>query len=223
MPVSPTILIYAVLVAKVSRQTIYIPLKLYIRLKDFDILALLNSGAGGNFVHTNFVKSLQNLEPLETPITAYNVDGTLNTTETITHSVAADVLVNELHMMVNFLITGLGCVTLILGYPWLQTWNPDVDWHEGTLRWHHTTPNGPTPSAASTISGKALGPTSSWPQDKISPGITLVASIKIVSGQTIHEELYGYMERDGYTESRYMESDWYTKGLLHREMSNDWE
>jgi len=190
MPVSPTISIYAVLVAKVSRQTIYISLKLFIGSKDFDILTLLDSGAGGNFVHTNFAKSLQNLEPLAKPIQAFNVDGTLNTTGTITHSVAADVLVNDLHMMVNFLVTGLGRVTLILEYPWLQTWNPDVDWHEGTLRWHHTTPNGPTPSVINTISGKALGPTSSWPQDKISPGITPVALIKIVSGHTIHEELY---------------------------------
>ena len=32
-----------------------------------------------------------------------------------------------------------------------------------------------------------------------------------------------YMKRDGYIESRYMESDWYTKALLHGEMSNDWE
>jgi len=156
MPVSPTILIYAVLVAKVSRQTIYIPLKLFIGSKDFDILALLDSGAGGNFVHTDFAKSLQNLEPLAKPIQAFNVDGTLNTTGTITHSVAADVLVNDLHMMVNFLVTGLGRVTLILGYPWLQTWNPDVDWHEGTLRWHHTTPNGPTPSVVKPFLGRLL-------------------------------------------------------------------
>jgi len=188
MPVSPTISIYTVLVAKVSRQTIYIPLKLFIRSKDFDILTLLNSGAGGNFVHTNFAKSLQNLKPLKNPIKAFNIDGTLNKTGTITHSVAADVLVNELHclyMTVNFLVTGLRHITLILEYPWLQTWNPDIDWHEETLCWCHTTSNGLTPSAISTTSGKALGLTSSWSQDKISPGITLIALIKTISGQTI--------------------------------------
>ncbi len=32
-----------------------------------------------------------------------------------------------------------------------------------------------------------------------------------------------YMERDRYMESGYTESDWYTKALLHGEMSNDWE
>jgi len=28
-------------------------------------------------------------------------------------------------------------------------------------------------------------------------------------------EMNRYMEGDGYMESRYMESDWYTKALLH--------
>jgi len=38
-----------------------------------------------------------------------------------------------------------------------------------------------------------------------------------------YTEMNRYMERDGYMESRYTESDWYTKALLHGEMSNDWE
>jgi hypothetical protein len=32
-------------------------------------------------------------------------------------------------------VTGLGRQDLILGYPWLQDWNPDVDWKMGSLRW----------------------------------------------------------------------------------------
>ena len=32
-------------------------------------------------------------------------------------------------------VTNLGNQRLILGLPWLRTWNPDVDWEKGTLQW----------------------------------------------------------------------------------------
>jgi hypothetical protein len=35
-------------------------------------------------------------------------------------------------------VTGLGKQDLILGQPWLQDWNPDVDWKLGSLKWRDT-------------------------------------------------------------------------------------
>ena len=72
MPVSPTISIYAILVAKVSRQSIYIPLKPFVGSKVIDVLALLDSGAGGNFIDTTFAKDLTiSLFALDKPISTW--------------------------------------------------------------------------------------------------------------------------------------------------------
>ena len=85
---------------------------------------------------TKFTKNLTvSLFTLDKPIKALNMDGMLNKEGTITNKVNSDILINDLYMTINFYVTGLGKVSLILGYPWLQTWNPDVDWHKRTLYW----------------------------------------------------------------------------------------
>jgi len=124
MPVSPTILIYAVLVAKVSRQSIYIPLKLFIGLKVINVLALLDSGAGGNFMDTTFTKDLTiSLFALDKPIKALNVDRIPNKEGMIINKVNSDILTNDLHMTIDFYVTGLGKVSVILGYKLgIQMW-----------------------------------------------------------------------------------------------------
>jgi hypothetical protein len=39
----------------------------------------------------------------------------------------------------QFLITELGNQKVILGLPWLQKHNPEINWKEGTLLWRTTT------------------------------------------------------------------------------------
>ena len=34
-------------------------------------------------------------------------------------------------------MTGLGKQKIILGFPWLQKHNPDIDWKKGTLKWQN--------------------------------------------------------------------------------------
>jgi hypothetical protein len=41
--------------------------------------------------------------------------------------------------MERFLITGLGNQKIILGLPWLQKHNSEINWKEGTLQWRTTT------------------------------------------------------------------------------------
>ena len=109
------------LVAKIFRQTTHIPLQLCIGLKDVDILILLNSGAGGNFIHPDLASTLPNLIPLPKPLKAFNDDRTLNKKGTITYYVIVDILVNNHSMMIELMVAGIGQSTLILGFPWLQT------------------------------------------------------------------------------------------------------
>jgi hypothetical protein len=50
-----------------------------------------------------------------------------------------DLLVNGKTNMERFLITGLGNQKIILGLPWLQKHNLEINWKEGTLQWRTMT------------------------------------------------------------------------------------
>jgi len=73
--------------------------------------------------------------PLDEPIKVYNVDGTRNKEGTITDFVRLMVEVQGMYMHVDLLVMGLGRNKVILGLPWLEDVNPDIDWKKGTLKW----------------------------------------------------------------------------------------
>jgi hypothetical protein len=73
--------------------------------------------------------------PLEDPIKVYKVDGTRNKEGTITDSVRVMLEVQGRTMRVDLLVTGLGRNKVILGLPWLEGMNPDIDWRRGVLTW----------------------------------------------------------------------------------------
>ena len=113
-----------------------------------DIHALLDSGARGNFIHPDLALTLSiPQQRLPKPLKALNVDGTPNKKGTITHFIIVDILVNNRLMTLELMIAGIGQSSLILGFPWLQTWNPDVDWKHGTLAWRKEVPVAPDISA----------------------------------------------------------------------------
>jgi hypothetical protein len=70
---------------------------------------------------------------------ARNMDGTENKQGTIWYYTDLDLHVNSKKHMEQFLITGLGNQKVILGLPWLQKHNPEINWKEGTLHWRTTT------------------------------------------------------------------------------------
>jgi hypothetical protein len=67
------------------------------------------------------------------------VDGTENKQGTIRYYMDLDLHVNGKTHMKQFLITGLRNQKVILGLPWLQKHNPEINWKEGTLHWRTTT------------------------------------------------------------------------------------
>jgi hypothetical protein len=67
------------------------------------------------------------------------VDGTENKQGTIQYYTDLDLYVNGKTNMGKFLITKLGNQKIILGLPWLQKHNPEINWKEGTLHWRTTT------------------------------------------------------------------------------------
>ena len=98
------------------------------RKEEVGAMALVNSGAGGNFINATFAR-LMNMErtPLETPLKVYNVDGTRNKIGTISEKVVVTLKVQGRNTRTELLVTRLGQKKVILGYPWLVELNLDID------------------------------------------------------------------------------------------------
>jgi hypothetical protein len=96
--------------------------------------ALVDSGAMENFVDHNLVEHLRlGTQLLEHPIKLRNIDGTFNTTSKITHYIDLMMCCADKKVKECFYVTGLSRIELILGYPWLQDFNPQVDWPTNTI------------------------------------------------------------------------------------------
>ncbi|EEC00093.1 hypothetical protein MPER_00033, partial [Moniliophthora perniciosa FA553] len=97
--------------------------------KNAEIKALIDSGAGGRFISSDFAKTLGKWwNKLSKPIKVYNVDGTPNKTAMITHSILFEYSLGTKTFCEEFLISGLGKEKLILGLP-----NPNIDWVTGEI------------------------------------------------------------------------------------------
>ena len=104
--------------------------------KTIETLALINSGAGGKLIDQNYAKeSSFSLENLEEPLMARNVDGTENKRGKITKYVNLSVTIHGRTKNIKMLVTGLGKQKIILGFPWLNDENPDINWKNGEFKW----------------------------------------------------------------------------------------
>ena len=102
----------------------------------YDIEALLDSGASGQFINPKLVQELK-LPKFRLPnvINIYNADGSINKGDRCTHYTKIDLIVNNKQMTIEPKIVSLGTKPLFLGITWLREHNPDIDWEKGTLKW----------------------------------------------------------------------------------------
>ena len=131
MPVSPTLDIHSVTVGMIAWN---IPLSTVMNAKIVETQALIDCGAGGMFINQNFAQNFE-IYSLTKPITAQNVDGTINKKETIKSYVELEFKINSRKFRKWFYVTGLGKQKIILGFTWLQKYNPLVDWKTGKIKW----------------------------------------------------------------------------------------
>ena len=97
---------------------------------------LIDSGAGGTFIDQNYVRKVgYKLTELETPVKAYNMEGTENKKGTIKNYVNLQFSLNGKEFQEQFYVTGLGKQKIILGLPWLRKHNPEINWQTGKLEW----------------------------------------------------------------------------------------
>ena len=117
------------------------PIEIKDECKSVETLALIDSGAGGKFINRKYAERLGlPIQTLERPIMARNVDGTLNKTGTITSYVDLVAKIDGRTMGLQLLVTGLGNQKIILGFPWLNEHNLDIDWKTRKFKWRSLRP-----------------------------------------------------------------------------------
>ncbi len=94
-----------------------------------DEIALVDSGATENFINQDTIKKLKlGTKKLETPGGLQNIDRTFNKSGQITHYLNLLVSCGNKKSTEQFYVTDLGSDRMILRYPWLCTFNPNIDW-----------------------------------------------------------------------------------------------
>jgi len=93
------------------------------------VKVLLDSGATGMFMDWKMAAKYRfRLQKLERPIMVRNVDGTNNSAGAITHQVEVNVYYKGHIERMRMDMCNLGKTNVILGMPWLQAHNPEINW-----------------------------------------------------------------------------------------------
>jgi hypothetical protein len=115
-------------------QSMHIPVSICTRYFMADKKALVDSGATDNFMHPTFAKRMGlGMKTLPKPKKIFNIDNTTNKSGMITHYLDLDVVTKGVHKEMRFLITDIGQEEVLLGYPWLATFEPKFDWRSATM------------------------------------------------------------------------------------------
>lgn len=121
-----------------SAEHFNISIQLILGGKTINAMALIDSGATSNFIHTNFVQQHNISQKLkEKPIPLEVADGRPISTGHITHSTPSLNLVikNQDHSeKIIFDIAPLGRHQVILGIPWLKKHNPAIKWSTHSIK-----------------------------------------------------------------------------------------
>uniref|UniRef100_A0A0W0F7V1 Retrotransposon gag domain-containing protein n=1 Tax=Moniliophthora roreri TaxID=221103 RepID=A0A0W0F7V1_MONRR len=117
-----------VVLAMFTRHSMHIPFTYNNGTEIVEGKALIDSGAGGRFISEEEArKTKKPWNKLTKPIKVYNVDGTWNKIGWIMHTITVDISIGDREMSETLFISGLGPEQMILGLPWLQDHNPDID------------------------------------------------------------------------------------------------
>jgi hypothetical protein len=129
------LIVSSVLVADMTPQSMLLPVAIGTKKQTIETQALLDCGALGEFMDSEFVKLHDiPLIKLNKPRITRNTDGTQNEQGVVMHKAIINLGVNGKEDPTTFFITGLGKDNVILGLTWLRKHNLIVNWKEGTLK-----------------------------------------------------------------------------------------
>ena len=119
-------------------QSMKIPVSFRTAYARADKQILVDSGATDNFIHPRLIRRLAlGTQRLERSRKIWNIDRTNNKAGKITDYVDLSVQTGKKQDKMRFLVTDLGHEDLILGYPWLATFEPKFSWADGTIEVEH--------------------------------------------------------------------------------------
>ena len=135
--ISPVLDTFSTTIAMMKLNSLSIPIIVNCEEnKTVKTLTLIDSGAGGKFIDQNYAReSGFILKTLEEPLMAQNVDRTENKCGRITKYVNLNITIHGRTRNIKLLVTGLGKQRIILGFPWLNDENPDINWRTGEFKW----------------------------------------------------------------------------------------
>jgi hypothetical protein len=111
-----------------------IPVSIHTSYFMADKHVLVNSGATDNFMHPVFTTKMGlGLQELPMPRKIFNIDNTMNKSGKITHYLDLDVCTKGIHKEMQFLITDIGSEDILLGYPWLASFEPRFSWRHAVI------------------------------------------------------------------------------------------
>jgi hypothetical protein len=117
-----------------KQKSLNIPVDVVTYNKTETVDALIDSGATDNFIDFRTVTKLRlGTKKLPRARQLFNVDGTHNQAGLIEESVHLYIDRGDERVQTQLHVTNLGKDRLILGYPWLEAFNPEINWAEGKL------------------------------------------------------------------------------------------
>jgi len=99
------------------------------------VKVLLDSGATGMFMNREIARKHGfKITKLKRPLKVKNVDGTENSRGNITHQVEVNIFYKNHVERMRMDICNLGKMEVILGMPWLQAHNLEINWETGEVK-----------------------------------------------------------------------------------------
>lgn len=119
-----------------KNNAIFLQVKIKLKnKKEINILALIDSGASGNFIdrqfcHQNQIPLMKNTQSQPVQL----IDGTPHSSGPITHStIPLHCRFGNTTYKVQLLVSDFPSCPMILGYPWLRDHEPKIDWVNKTM------------------------------------------------------------------------------------------
>jgi hypothetical protein len=117
-----------------KKDSMTIPLSVYMWHKMTETTALLDSRATHNFIDKRAVSSLGlGTRSLPHPLQVNNVDRTINSKGSITQYCNLWIQQGRKVVKLGFYVANLGSNCLILGHPWFKSFNPSINWSSNQL------------------------------------------------------------------------------------------
>ena len=102
--------------------------------KSVGIKALVDSGADATIINSKLVEKYNlPLVQLPQPLTFQNADDSVNSHGTITHRVEGALRLKRRRLPTRLYVADLGKDDIILGMPWIQRYNPTINWQTGRI------------------------------------------------------------------------------------------